>query len=96
MCLEREKRQGRHALGSFLLVFPLPFLHGCVVEERGGGEEGETFCCCFSTLLLPALRFGILLGREWWGAFSGAGRSLAPGLHGWIVDAAPGCRLLSN
>lgn len=87
---EARKRQGRQAFGSFFLLPRSPW----PCSRRKG--EGETFvvpqlgsppACC----LLRAL--GIILGRVCWGVF--LGRSvLCPRLHGWIVETAPGCRLL--
>jgi len=89
---EARTRKGRQTFGSFFF-FPT-FLQGCVVEERGKERLFVVVSLAgVSTLLLPSLRFGVILCRVWWGVFSGAGRSSAPGSMAglWKLHPAAGC-----
>lgn len=87
----RKRKEDKHLV---LFSPPLPFLHGCVVEERGKERLFVVVSLAgVSTLLLPSLRFGIILCRVWWGVFSGAGRSFSPGSMAglWKLHPAAGC-----
>lgn len=74
---------------------PVPFLHGCIAEER------EDFLLLFPTLGSPPSCYllcvlMIIFAECGEGVFAGATLIFCPGLKGWIVETAPGCRLLNN
>ena len=75
---------------------PVPFLRGCVAEEKGAGDfslfprpgSPPSRCLLCAPVIIP--------GRGLWGRLRWGRSVFCPGLHGWIVETAPGCRLLSD